>query len=147
MSSLSCLSAVESILIFALQEEPPLGGYQYPMIQTSDEYDPLFPYLDGSSYCPAFDEYTSEYSQSADFALNMAISEGVYQAMCPTMLSSVLNIEECSYYNAYAIYDYLNYQNVHNESFAQEMVQFETLEEESGTSYFVSRLSTDFYFK
>lgn len=115
-----------------------MGGYQYPMIQTADEYDPLFPYLDGSSYCPAFNEYTSSYTDTADFALTMAMSEGIYQTMCPTLLSSVLNIEECSYYNAYAIYDYLNYQNVHNITFAQLMQQPEYIEEKSGTSYFVS---------
>jgi hypothetical protein len=45
-------------------------------------------------------------------------SKAIYDALSAPILSSVIPSDEITYYNAYAIFDYLNYMNKHNNTVA-----------------------------
>ena len=92
-----------------------MGGYQYAQIHANDEFDSEFPFLGGTLDCPAFDIAAIEYSNTSQFDATEAESNSVYQDIGPPLLQEVLpDSATWDYFNAYAIYDYLNYQNAHN---------------------------------
>lgn len=103
------------------QVDFPLQGYQYAQIHAAGALDPDFPYLGGSLDCPAFDIAAVNYASTASFQRNQNSSRAIYQAVGPSLLSDVLNEDAWDYENAYAIFDYLNYQNAHNATVAREL--------------------------
>ncbi|KAK5121729.1 hypothetical protein LTR85_004604 [Meristemomyces frigidus] len=107
-----------SVLANGTYVEYPLQGYQYPQVHAFGALDAEFPSLGGSLDCPAFDVSAVDYTGTAEFAATEASSKSVYQAIGAPLLGAVLDDEDTwDYYNAYAIYDYINYQNSHNASF------------------------------
>ncbi|KAK5132318.1 hypothetical protein LTR08_009226 [Meristemomyces frigidus] len=96
--------------------EYPLQGYQYPQIHTASALDSEFPYLGGSLDCPAFDVMAGAQTASPEFSAQRVRASETYQDVGKALLTEVLDPVQWDYYNAYAIYDYLNYQNVHNMS-------------------------------
>ncbi|KAI7331390.1 hypothetical protein KC315_g5152 [Hortaea werneckii] len=96
----------------------PLGGYQYPRIHAFSSADVEFPYLGGSLSCPAFNKQALDYRDSKDFRETQAESKPMYEAIGEPLLSDTLIEGAWDYYNAYAIYDYINYRNTHNRSTA-----------------------------
>lgn len=105
----------------APQIESPLSGSQYPHIHVAGGSDPNFIYLGGNLDCPAHDAAATQYFNTSAFAYTENLTDPIYDIMCSVFLADIIPEETWDYYNAYAIWDYLNYQNVHNESVAAEM--------------------------
>lgn len=114
---------------------PPLDGYRYGQIHTSGMYDPEFVYVGGSLECPAFVMAVEDYIATSEFSLKQAATESVYQKIGPAFLSGVLSPDRWGYINAYAIYDYLSYQNEHNTTAADLFASDEYIDPNTGSSY------------
>ena len=114
-----------------------MQGYEYAQLHTSGALDPTFVYLGGSLDCPAFQIAAIEYANSPDFTNTEVASRNVYQAIGPALLNEVLSEQEAwDYYNAYAIYDYVNYQQMHNKTVAALLEQPECIDPNTNLSYF-----------
>ncbi|CAK1358291.1 unnamed protein product [Cercospora beticola] len=104
--------------------QTPLGGYQYPQLRTAGPNDPNYIYLSGNLGCPSF-EIAAELSDTAggsdgtDEEFN-----GTYAAVGSATLIGVLDQGYWSYDNAYAIYDYLRYQNAYNATVRDELAGY-----------------------
>lgn len=96
------------------QIESPLGGYQYAQIRTASELDPEFVQIAGSLECPAFQISALDYTSSPEFAEIQQSSESLYDSVGDTALSNMLSDGQLDFVNAYAIYDYLNFEATHN---------------------------------
>lgn len=70
--------------------------------------------MGGNLDCPAFDDATAAYTSTLSFLQTEGNNKALYDAVGPQLLSEVLSDYEWDYYSAYAIYDYLDYQNTHN---------------------------------
>ncbi|KAK5165482.1 uncharacterized protein LTR77_009011 [Saxophila tyrrhenica] len=115
--------------------DPPLGGYRYAQVHTSGQYDPEFVYVGGSLQCPAFVEQVEEYIATPDFADVQAATLPVYQKIGPAFLGGVLSEDKWGFVNAYAIYDYLSYQNAHNTTASDLFASDEYTDPDTGASY------------
>jgi hypothetical protein len=102
----------------SLQIESPLGGYQYAQIRTADNLDPEYIFLAGSSGCPAYRAATIQYTASPEFGKTQAGSKSLYESVGGGQLDELIPEQSKDYLNAYAIYEYLNYEATHNASVA-----------------------------
>lgn len=126
-----------SVLANATYVQSPLSGYQYAQIHAFGALDAEFPSVGGSLDCPAFDVSAVAYTNTPEFAATEAASKNLYQAIGGPLLSGVLEDEDTwDYYNAYAIYDYVNYQNAHNISFAALLSEPRYIDPSTNISYF-----------
>ncbi|KAK4954312.1 hypothetical protein LTR10_007742 [Elasticomyces elasticus] len=113
-----------SVMANGTYVESPLDGYQYVQVHTAGALDPEFPYLGGSLNCPAFNDAATQYVGSPEFSAIQSESDELYKDIGTNMLQDVLDEETAwDFYNAYAIYDYLNYQSVHNMTVAAQFRQ------------------------
>lgn len=80
--------------------------------------DPEFIFLSGFLNCPAFRISTIDYAISPECDAIQADSKSFYESVGGDLLNSVIPEDSQDYLNAYAIYDYLNYQATHNASVA-----------------------------
>lgn len=80
--------------------------------------DPEFIFLSGSLNCPAFRLSTIDYAISPECDNIQADSKPFYQSVGGELLDDIIQEYSQDYMNAYAIYDYLNYQATHNSSVA-----------------------------
>lgn len=97
-----------------MQIDAPLSGYQYPQIHSSGALDPNFIYLSGNLDCPAFIESAAQYTSSQQFTTTQKEFDGIYDAIGSAVFDGILQPGAWDYTNAYAIYDYLQYQYAHN---------------------------------
>lgn len=100
------------------QIESPLSGYQYAQIRTVDDLDPEFIFLTGSSRCPAYRNAAIQYTSSPEFENIQAKSNDFYDSLSVGLLDELIPEQSKEYLNAYAIYEYANYQAIHNASVA-----------------------------
>lgn len=98
-------------------------------------YDPEFVYVGGSLECPAFVLAVDDYIGTTEFSLQQAASDSVYQKIGPAFLGGVLPPDKWGYINAYAIYDYLSYQNQHNSTAAELFASDAYIDPNTGSSY------------
>jgi len=119
----------------SLKVESPLSGYQYAQVHVAGASDPDFVYLAGSLYCPAFDNLAVEYTETATFNATETSSKSYYEALGNTLLRDVLEADAWDYTNAYAIWDYLNYQDAHNTTAAALMSQPQLMDVDTNASY------------
>ena len=77
-----------------------------------------FIFLSGSLNCPAFRLSTIDYAISPECNEIQADSKPFYQSVGGELLDDIIQEYSQDYMNAYAIYDYLNYQAKHNSSVA-----------------------------
>jgi hypothetical protein len=77
-----------------------------------------FIFLSGSLNCPAFRLSTIDYAISPECNDIQADSKAFYQSVGGELLDDIIQEYSQDYMNAYAIYDYLNYQAKHNSSVA-----------------------------
>jgi hypothetical protein len=75
-------------------------------------------FLSGSMNCPAFLLSTMDYAISPECDEIQADSKSFYQSVGGELLDDIIQEYSQDYMNAYAIYDYLNYQAKHNSSVA-----------------------------
>ncbi|KAK4540510.1 hypothetical protein LTR36_009148 [Oleoguttula mirabilis] len=136
-SSAASMLDPTSVLANGTYVEYPLEGYQYAQVHAFGALDSEFPFLGGSLDCPAFDVSAVGYTSTSEFAATEASSKSTYQTIGAPLLSAVLEDEDTwDYYNAYAIYDYVNYQRAHNASFAALLSEPEYIDPSSNISYF-----------
>ncbi|KKY24072.1 putative histidine acid [Diplodia seriata] len=94
--------------------EAPLNGYQYPRIRTASSLDPAYVYLDGQKECLNYALDRTSYYYTLEFNETQARTSSFYGEVGAATLGGILPAASYSYANAYAIYDYLNYQYLHN---------------------------------
>jgi len=92
----------------------PLDGYQYPKIDTASSYDLNSVWIDGDKNCPAYTERMIEYYNTSDFAFLYESTLELYQALDDEYLDNIFSPSNLGYFNAYYVYDYLQYQYLHN---------------------------------
>lgn len=96
--------------------EGPLSGYQYVSQDGQDTDSPDYIWTSGSGVCPAYTTASNAYYQSSEFrALNSSTFE-FYQSLYP-LLEGSFNQSQLSYSNAFTIFDFMNVNWVHNETF------------------------------
>lgn len=95
-----------------------MSGYQYAQVHTADAWDIEYPYLGAQIGCPAWEIAAADTFTTPEFLQTQAVSQPIYDSVGPVLLSDVLPEQTWDYWNAYAIYDYVNYQNAHNTTVA-----------------------------
>lgn len=98
----------------------PLNGYNYADISTVSSYDPRSVWLDGSANCPAYVNKLVEYYNTTDFDFLYTISLDFYRSL-DVYLDDYFTPNDLGYYDAYYIYDWLQYEVTHNASFAAQI--------------------------
>ncbi|EXJ74931.1 uncharacterized protein A1O5_01627 [Cladophialophora psammophila CBS 110553] len=97
----------------------PLNGYQYPNINTVSSNDLNSIWVGGMSNCPAYVASTNDYYGTEAFESIENSTAQFYASLQPEFLNGVFSDASVGYYDAYYIYDYLNYASIHNTSAAQ----------------------------
>ncbi|RMZ76926.1 hypothetical protein DV737_g4608, partial [Chaetothyriales sp. CBS 132003] len=99
----------------------PLNGYQYATIHTASTNDLDSMYLKGSTSCPIYTEASAEYYTSSFYqALEISTAE-FYASLEPQFLSGIFSDASVGYFDAYYIWDYLNYAYLHNTTVANSL--------------------------
>lgn len=84
-----------------------------------DYLSPESVYLDGSAFCNAFASSVAQWAHSPAYNEVEEASQTLYNAVGRPLLEHVMSDSRArNYRNAYAIYDFLNYQNTHNTTVA-----------------------------
>lgn len=94
----------------------PLNGYQYPEIKTASSYDLNSVWIEGAKNCPAYTGRLIEYYNSSDYDFLYTSTLAFYQGLEDGFLDEVFIPKNLGYFDAYYIYDYLQYQYLHNSS-------------------------------
>lgn len=92
----------------------PLNGYQYPKINTASSYDLRSVWINGAQNCPAYTGRLIEYYNTSDFTFLYESTLEFYQGLGDDFLDNIFNPSNLGYFDAYYIYDYLQYQYLHN---------------------------------
>ncbi|PGH01773.1 hypothetical protein AJ79_07821 [Helicocarpus griseus UAMH5409] len=100
----------------------PLGGYQYPEILAPSYKDPINVQLEGNTNCRAYEAARSVWLDSEEFHAIKAASAEFYADIYSRALQGVFEEENANFLNAYPIYEFLNYQYVHNTAATQEFI-------------------------
>lgn len=92
----------------------PLGGYQYTQLFTASPADPNVIYIAGSSNCQRYDESVADYSNSQESRQTNSSTMEFYAKFQSDIFAGVFPESQVNYDNAYLLFDYLNYGNIHN---------------------------------
>jgi Histidine phosphatase superfamily (branch 2) len=92
----------------------PLGGYQYPLINTVSSLDLNSIWISGSNNCPMQLASASEYFSSPEYFSLEESTTAFYTSLEPILLDGIFINASVGYYDAYFIWDYLNYAAIHN---------------------------------
>ena len=148
----------------------PLGGYQYSQLYTAADVDPNSIWVGGNVNCPTYISSMSDYFASTQYEDLEQATYSFYDSLYP-VLAGVFSNASIGYFDAYYIYDYLNYGVTYNSTIAdavstEDLLQARTLADQwmyamtanttstSGTDEdirtiagrtFASRLATDMY--
>ena len=93
----------------------PIGGYQYPWIQSVYYNDERSIYLDGSLTCDAF-TLDDSYTNSSDYQEASLNSQKLYEVVGGTLGNSDLPASDINFDNAWGVYDYMSYAYNHNDT-------------------------------
>ncbi|KAJ9613422.1 hypothetical protein H2200_003364 [Cladophialophora chaetospira] len=99
----------------------PLSGYQYPNINSAGSNDLNSIWTSGSDNCPMYLASTNDYYSSPAFEAVQNSTAEFYSSLQPNLLDGVFSDASVGYYDAYYIYDYLNYVSLHNATLAQQI--------------------------
>ncbi|RMZ88742.1 hypothetical protein DV736_g4034, partial [Chaetothyriales sp. CBS 134916] len=116
----------------------PLNGYQYATIHTSSANDLDSIYLQGSQGCPMYTAASAQYYSTPFYQELQTGTAEFYSSLEPQFLSGIFEEASVGYFDAYFIWDYLNYAYLHNTTVAS------SLDEESMTR--ASILAADWAF-
>ncbi|KAI9679544.1 MAG: hypothetical protein M1817_005566 [Caeruleum heppii] len=103
-----------SLLANGSNVEAPLGGYQYPQIFTVSARDPSSIWIAGDANCPQYSISRARYYDTDAFVETHRATRPLYTGLDRGILDGVVPNVAVGYYNAYNIYDYVNYGYVHN---------------------------------
>lgn len=96
----------------------PLNGYQYPNIGSLSSNDLNSIWLSGSDNCPTYQASINDYYSTEAFETLQNSTQDFYSSLEPDLLNGIFPEAAVGYYDAYYIYDYLNYVSIHNTSAA-----------------------------
>ncbi|RMD43613.1 hypothetical protein DV735_g1561, partial [Chaetothyriales sp. CBS 134920] len=99
----------------------PLDGYQYATIHTSSANDLDSIFLQGSESCPMYTSASSQYYSSPFYEALAAGTSEFYASIEPEFLAGVFPSASVGYFDAYYIWDYLNYAYLHNRTVADNL--------------------------
>ena len=99
----------------------PLEGYQYPQLETFSRQDPNSIMIDGQSNCPLYFDATAEFASSDEAIRTKSASQEFYNGIQSDIFNDILPGFNVSFNNAYLIFDYLNYQKIHDETIKQKL--------------------------
>lgn len=111
-----------------MQVNGPLHGYQYPAIRSAGTSDPNSIFLSGNLNCPSFDESVAEGTATSEFSTTEEEFRAIYDVVGSAALEGVLSYEFWDYNNAYAIYDYLRYQDKYNATVHDALLRYKNVE-------------------
>lgn len=94
----------------------PLNGYQYQDVRALSAYDVRSVFLDGSANCPAYTGAIINYYNTTDFKFLYTSTLDFYRSLDDT-LDDIFTPNDLGYFDAYYIYDWLQYEVLHNSSF------------------------------
>ena len=92
----------------------PLGGYQYTRIFTASPADPNVIYIAGGDNCQRYDDSVANYSNSQESLQIKSSTQGFYTSFQSNVFAGVFPMAQVNYDNAYLLFDYLSYGNIHN---------------------------------
>lgn len=95
----------------------PLYGYQYPAIAAVTSNDLNSIWVDGTTNCPATTSKLLSYFHTSNFDFLNTSSWSFYQAIGKEYLQNTFYQSSLGYAGAYQIYDYLQYEYLHNTNF------------------------------
>lgn len=98
----------------------PLGGIHFPMINVVDQNDIESIFVGGDLSCNGFAQYQLDINPAANLVEVEQNSRATYFAV-QNILDPVFSEPEQTFNNAKAIYDYVNFQNIHNSSAATQL--------------------------
>jgi hypothetical protein len=97
----------------------PMGGYQYPVVETLSEYDPQSIYIAGTDNCLNWEISSAQYYKTKEYMDLRSSSSLLYQALGNATSLGLLDISDWTLDHGYWIFDYLTYLNRHNTSVNQ----------------------------
>jgi hypothetical protein len=97
----------------------PMGGYQYPLVETLSQYDPQSIFLSGTDNCLNWEISSAQYYKTKEFTDLLSSSAQMYQALGNATLTGLLDISDWTLNHGYWIFDYLSFLNRHNSSVSQ----------------------------
>ena len=99
----------------------PLNGYQYPNINAASSNDLNSIWTSGSDNCPMYLVSANDYYNTVAFQTIQNSTDEFYTSLQPELLHGVFSDASVGYYDAFYIYDYLNYISIHNATLAQHL--------------------------
>lgn len=99
----------------------PLGGYNYPNIQAASSNDLSSIWVEGMNNCPAYAASSAEYLKGPDYQNNLQSTLSFYQSLGPEFLSPYFANSSMGYFDAFYIWDYLDFANTHNGTVAKNL--------------------------
>lgn len=103
----------------------PLGGYQYPNIQTLSSLDPMSIWIEGHANCPEYQ--ATNYAFHGDTTVQQSYNQTLafYRALWPRVFAGAFTYNMANYYFADELYDYAQYQWNHNPAIVDVMAEDE----------------------
>ncbi|KAF2869917.1 histidine phosphatase superfamily [Massariosphaeria phaeospora] len=92
----------------------PMGGYQYPNVQTVSALDPQSIYLAGDKRCPMSQQDSTKYFTTEHFSDTKEAKQSFYQSLDVDWFHGDIEKEQLDYLYALEVADYLTYANVHD---------------------------------
>lgn len=104
----------QDLLVSPELTDYPLGGYQYPNIETLSMTDSSSVVIQGNAQCWAWDSNVRAIKQDDPMG-RFRSTQSFYKSLfaSPPLRGTIPNAS-VSYWNAYDIYEYVNYMNTHN---------------------------------
>ncbi|KIW99981.1 uncharacterized protein Z518_10909 [Rhinocladiella mackenziei CBS 650.93] len=99
----------------------PLEGYQYPNIITMTSNDLNSIWINGMYDCPAYTSSSNDYYETEAFQSIQNNTADFYASLQPDFLDGIFADASVGYFDAYFIYDYLEYASIHNTTVAEKL--------------------------
>lgn len=94
----------------------PMAGYQYQDIKSISSYDVRSVFLNGAANCPAYITAMVDYYKTENFNFLYTSTLDFYSDL-DIYLDDIFTPDDLGYFDAYYIYDWLQYEALHNSSF------------------------------
>ena len=106
----------------------PLNGYQYAPLYTASTNDLNSIWVGGQVNCPLYTASSSDYFNTAEYEELQDSTHSFYESLQPDVLEPIFADGAIGYFDAYYIYDYLQYAKTHNAS-AASLISSEDLQQ------------------
>lgn len=99
----------------------PLSGYQYSRLQTVSDNDLNHVWLDGSANCPWYTKSGSSYYSGDVYEIMNNETAAFYLSLFPDILEGYFEASQVGYFDAWTIYDFVQYAYDHNQSVSENL--------------------------